>query len=137
MYNSFIVVQWRHLSSEVLLISANTMLLCITSVFSYCYWVWLHVIICKWMHHLPWVILTLCDTWMTGIVKSEINAPSSQSTEIAVLVIISIKPLVLHRTPELQEALWHNLQSHTKTSRESILLHWLVWLAAKQKTWVQ
>ena len=37
-----------------------------------------------------------------------INAPSGQLTEIAVLVIISIKPLVLHQTPESQEALWHN-----------------------------
>ena len=36
-----------------------------------------------------------------------INALSSQSTEIAVLVIISIKPLVLHWTPEPQETLWH------------------------------
>ena len=34
-----------------------------------------------------------------------INAPSSQLTEIAVLVIISIKPLVKHRTPEPQETL--------------------------------
>ena len=35
-----------------------------------------------------------------------INVLSSKSTEKAVLVIISIKPLVLHWTTEAQEALW-------------------------------
>ena len=37
-----------------------------------------------------------------------INVPSSQSTEIAVLVIISIKP------PEPQEALWQKPREKTK-----------------------
>ena len=36
-----------------------------------------------------------------------INAPSGKSSKTAVLVILSMRSLVLHRTAEPQEALWH------------------------------
>ena len=48
-------------------------------------------------------ILTLCDTWMTEIVETAINA----SIEMAVLVILFNKPIVHYQSPEPQEALWH------------------------------
>ena len=54
-----------------------------------------------------------------------INVQSGQSTAIAVLVTISIKPLVKHQTPEPQEALWHvglEVTKTIKTTKTVILL---------------
>ena len=60
-----------------------------------------------WIHELHGMFYMWCQMLQELQEICAINAPSGKSNKTAVLVIISMQSLVLHRTAEPQEALWH------------------------------
>ena len=58
-------------------------------------------------HELHGMFYMLCQMWQELQENCAINAPNGKSSKTAVLVILSMRSLVLHRTAEPQEALWH------------------------------
>ena len=49
--------------------------------------------------------------WQELLENCAINAPNGRSSKTTFLVILSMRSLVLHRTAEPQEALWHYLSA--------------------------
>ena len=91
-----ILAQWRHISSES---AVELCYICVQLLLNYCSIATSVIGYFNLMWHLNDRNCRNCA----------INAPIGQSTEIAVLVILYNKPLVCYRSPEPQEALWHNI----------------------------
>ena len=93
------LAQWRHISSESAVSHVWTMFYqCVITIFE-------NITLC---HELHGMFYLWCQMWQELQENCAINAPNGRSSKTTVLVILSMRSLVLHRTAEPQEALWHN-----------------------------
>ena len=94
------LAQWRLVLSESAVYQClnNTPYVTTVSTVNY------HQTLC---HELHGMFYMWCQMWQELQENCAINAPNGKSSKTAVLVILSMRSLVLHRTAEPQEALWH------------------------------
>ena len=97
------LVQWRHISSE----SAVSHVWVLFLTFEQCFHLFITILATQMLcHELHGMFYMWWQMWQELQENCVINVPNGKSSKTAVLVILPMRSLVLHRTAEPQEALW-------------------------------